>query len=460
MLRKTFPALLCLTVLLLSLTVTPASASRFTRTTCLPADQLPSAEVRLPGPVRMTPAEEEAIRAAGSLRAHPLLEDALSLLEEGNPFLLRYNLLTGSQVKPRMAFGVPYLFGGQAANHVFAKEPDYIVQAAWNNSPAYYRKGTMYLYGFDCVGFAKWLWNGHFQGAWPTVDVLLESRPRQLWNSAGKPMPAWEELPALLTPGDMLIYRHPGTHVVFYVGTLRQYGYTEAEVDPSLARWLDWPLVIHSGTNAGVARRFAWLIENGLSKYRVAADTDGGVAVSLLGVDPAQAPYHIHQQNQDTAYFTLPDGTWLTVVPWKNIDRYAWFPLGSELAPDRPVRREELFVLPLAEGLATLVESPRGAVRLGSCSGRVESADFTGEILPGAQLARVGDTASLRCCLQGTDSRGNPCLLYLDWTGDALTLRTDSPALRHLEQASLGAQLSEAEDGGSAVLQVFRLVQE
>lgn len=455
---KKFLTLALLALLLVTAPVPPAAAARLVRTTCLPADQLASAEVRLPGPVRLSAEEQAAILAAGSLAAHPMLDQALSLLEEGNPFLVRYNLITDSRVTARMPFGVPYLFGGQAANHVFAKEPDYVVQQAGSNSPAYYRKGTWYLYGFDCVGLAKWLWKQNYQTAWPTVDLLLESRARQLWNSAGKPMPAWEELPGLLTPGDMLIYRHPGTHVVFYAGTLRQYGYTEAEVDPALAPWLDWPLVIHCGTNAGVARRFAWLIENGLSKYRIAADTDGGVAVSLLGVDAAEAPYHIHQQNQDTSYFTLPDGTWLTVVPWKNIDRYAWFPLGSEVAPDRPVRREELFVLPLEEGLATVVESPRGTVRLGSCSGRVESADFTGEILPGAQLARVGEAASLRCCLQGTDAGGDACLVYLDWDGDALTLRTDSPALAPLEKETLAAELAE-EDGG-ATLRVFRLVQE
>ena len=58
--RRPFSALLCLAVLILSLAAVPASASRYIRTTCLPADQLPSAEVRLPGPVRMTREEEDA----------------------------------------------------------------------------------------------------------------------------------------------------------------------------------------------------------------------------------------------------------------------------------------------------------------------------------------------------------------------------------------------------------------
>ncbi len=452
-------AALLLVLVLLAACPANAPASRLTRTTCLPADQLPSAEVRLPGPVRLSAEEQAAILAAGSLSPDPVLEQVLSLLEEGSPFLVRYNLLTGSSVSARMPFGVPYLFGGQTASHVFAKEPDYVVQQAGSNSPAYYRKGTWYLYGFDCVGLAKWLWKQNREEIWPTVDVLLQSRGRQLWNSAGKAMPAWEELPGVLSPGDMLIYRHPGTHVVFYIGTLRQYGYTAEEI-PELAPWLDWPLVIHCGTNAGVARRFAWLIDNGLSKYRIAADTDGGVAVSLLGVDPALAPYHIHQQNQDTWYFTLPDGTWLTVVPWKNVTAYAWFPLTeaspAPLAAPVPTRREEVFTLTLRETEELAVASRLGDVRECSLTGTGEGAGFRGDLLPGGRLTRLGEAAELRCVLQGTGSVGEACLVWLAWDGETVRLRTDSGALAWLETEALTAALEEA--GEQTLVHVFRQV--
>ena len=63
---------------------------------------------RLPGPCDMTAEERALIRARGSMNASPVLDAALSLLEEGNPFLIRYNIITGSAVQARMPYGVPY----------------------------------------------------------------------------------------------------------------------------------------------------------------------------------------------------------------------------------------------------------------------------------------------------------------------------------------------------------------
>ena len=101
---------------------------------------------RLPGPVEMTVGQKIRILQNGSLTPSPVLDAALSLLEEGNPFLERYNLLTDSDIQPKLPYGVPYLYGGQAESHVFAKAPEYVVQEAWINSPIYYRAGTTYIY--------------------------------------------------------------------------------------------------------------------------------------------------------------------------------------------------------------------------------------------------------------------------------------------------------------------------
>ena len=276
---------------------------------------------RLPG--AYTPTEEEISRvlAHGEMRPSPLLDAALSLLEEGNPFLWRYNALTNGRVEPRMPYGVPYLYGGQAASHVFAKAPEYTVQEAWLSSPIYYRAGTVYLYGFDCAGYVKWVWSEAGLGELPPGRDMLNDGLRSLYHSGGRDMPDFSSLSASLQPGDLLVTE---THMAIYLGTLRQFGYTEEEV-PVLSPYLDYPLVIHSTVHAGVADHFDYLIQNGIQKYKLATVTDGGVGVSILGVPTECAPGHVFQQKQDTWYFDLPDHTWLTLLPWHAGQRYCWY---------------------------------------------------------------------------------------------------------------------------------------
>ena len=276
---------------------------------------------RLPGPCEMTAEEKALIQARGSIMKSPILDAALSLLEEGNPFLERYNIVTGSGIQPKMPYGVPYLYGGQAESHVFAKAPEYVVQEAWINSPIYYRAGTTYIYGFDCAGYVKWVWKQAGLGELPGGQEMLNDGYRSVFHSVSREMPPFSELAQYLRPGDLLVTEN---HMAIFIGTLRQFGYTAKEA-PSLAPWLDWPLVIHSTVHAGVADHFDYLIHNGLQKYKLATVTDGGVGVSLLGVPTEAVPGHVFQQKQDTWYFDLPDHTWLTVLPWQAGQRYCWY---------------------------------------------------------------------------------------------------------------------------------------
>ena len=303
--KQYFLRLLC--ALLITVNLAPASEN--------------TGKSRLPGPAALTRAETARIRENGSVKRSAVLDAALSLLEEGNPFLLRYNALTGAAVRARLPYGVPYLYGGQAESHVFAKEPDYVVQEAWVNSPIYYRAGVKYIYGFDCYGYVKWVWKEAGLGSLPTAREMLNDVGQSVFNSAVRPMPAFSGLASSLRPGDLLVTEG---HIAIFLGTLRQFGYT-AEEAPELAPWLDWPLVIHSTVHAGVSDHFAHLIETGLQKYRTATVTDGGVGVSLLGVPLSKVPGHVFQQKQDTWYFSLPDNTWLTVLPWEQEQRYCWY---------------------------------------------------------------------------------------------------------------------------------------
>lgn len=290
---------------------------------CLCLEPAGAEEPRLPGPAAFDAAETINLTERMALSRSQLLDTAMSLLEEGNPFLARYNLATGADVQPRLPFGVPYLYGGQTPSHVFAKAPDYVVQEAWLNSPSYYKKGIKYLYGFDCVGYVKWVWSALNRGEWPGADGLLWDQGRHVYDTRTG-LPDWETLARELRPGDILVKRTPDNHVAFFLGTLRGFGYTAEDV-PALAAYLDYPLVLHSSTDAGVARRFAWLLKNStLSKYRAATVTDGGVAVAILGV-PKEEAASVFQQNQTTWYFTLPDGTWLSVLPWEHITQFCWW---------------------------------------------------------------------------------------------------------------------------------------
>ena len=262
---------------------------------------------------------------AEGIKSCAMLDHAFTLLEEGNPFLERYNRLTGGTISARLPQGVPYFWGGRAESHLFAKEPDYIVQAAWQSSPTYYRAGTKYIYGFDCVGFVKWVWEKVYKTEMPGTGTLLSDRGHHLRDAKDGEGPVWDGWEWILIPGDILVLdHHPGHHIAIYAGTLRLYGYTAEEV-PILADRLDDPLVIHCTVNAQIADRFADLIANGLPKYKAATVTDGGVSVSLVVSDPETVPGLVHQQKQDTRYYELPDGTWLTVLVWEKNADYCWY---------------------------------------------------------------------------------------------------------------------------------------
>ena len=84
--------------------------------------------------------------------------------------------------------------------------------------------------------------------------------------------------------------------------------------------------MIHCGLSPFYGERFQQLIDRYPEKYGMCTTTDGGVAVSILGPAPADAPEHGHVQNTDYDWFTMNDGGYqLTVINMTDVKYYCWY---------------------------------------------------------------------------------------------------------------------------------------
>ena len=260
---------------------------------------------------------------------------AFELLEEGNPFVTRYEKLTGKEITPLFPWGVPYYFGGLSGSKgngwFYMAYPDYFIKMCEHGS-GYFRVGERYFYGLDCIGFTRHVYKACGLPAHPSLaDIMTQWEQKQyhVYDSRkGHEAPPYDQLKDTLRVGDLLVVKHEDSksrHVMMYIGTLRSFGYT-AEEEPALASWLDWPLVIHCGLSPFYGERFRKLIDEYPDKYGKATTTDGGVAISLLGPKPEDAPEHGHVQNTDYAWFTMNDGGYqLTLINLTDVKYYAWY---------------------------------------------------------------------------------------------------------------------------------------
>ena len=264
------------------------------------------------------------------------IEAAFELLEEGNPFTARYEKLTGKKITPLFRLGVPYYFGGQSGargnGYFYLAWPEYCVKMCEHGS-SWFRVGNYYCYGLDCVGFTRHVYKACGKEPHPALSDLMknwwEHRASLVYtHRKGKEPPPFDQLKDVLQVGDLYIIKHETTdtrHVMMYIGTLRDFGYT-AEEEPALAPWLDWPLVIHCGLSPFYGERFQKMIDENPERYGKCSTTDGGVAISLLGLSPEDAPEHGHVQNTDYSWFTMNDGGYmLTVINLTDVKYYCWY---------------------------------------------------------------------------------------------------------------------------------------
>ncbi len=254
---------------------------------------------------------------AEELTQNDLLEAALSHLEKGNPLLEHYNQVTGRSVEARFELGCPYFWGGRAESRLGT------VMNAWQSSPGYYIKGYPYIYGYDCNGFIGWLLRSHGFQPLGSISGALYSPSSPATDIEGSRTARGKELSARLQIGDVLAIRHHGSsyHIAMYIGTLRQYGYTEEGTTASIRALLDYPLIIHCTVSSDYYIRYESYIEDAFDT--IVYPPDGGVIVSVVAPVSMATDEEINPDNGMTSYCLL-DGYRLQIYDLSRDTETRW----------------------------------------------------------------------------------------------------------------------------------------
>lgn len=206
-----------------------------------------------------------------------VVEAALTMLEEGNPFLARYNAENGTEIKARFPLGCPYFWGGRNVNRV-------LQPASPAQSSDYYRTDRVYLCGLDCVGLTRWILEQTGYTPHDAVSKLLDRRLYREQANYRAMKTAGETRTEALDIGDLLAIRHPsgGYHCAMYIGTLWDFGYTAATLPEALKPYLYYPLLIHCTGSGDYYERYRAYLEK--EPGSEVLPPFGGVIVSILDV--------------------------------------------------------------------------------------------------------------------------------------------------------------------------------
>jgi len=268
--------------------------------------------------------------ASAQVEKSPLLDAAFSLIEKDNIFLRRYNEITGSEVEAMFEHGVPYIFGGKGDDLFLSQYPNFSKRKCWETTK-FYRKNSVYIYGLDCSGYTNWIrrqvgLTEHDSLSNMILKYEYERNGNHLFNHRkGHEMPPYNELKDHLIVGDFLVAKNGARHIMMYIGTLNDYGFTAEEV-PELAEYLDYPLVIHCGPSPVYGKVYEQFIAENPELYGNCKTTNGGVEVSIIGVPLEKAPITEHVQIDDFYYFMIDDGNYpLTIWDLPSCTSFCWF---------------------------------------------------------------------------------------------------------------------------------------
>ena len=294
--------------------------------------------------------------AVAEVERNVLLDNAFKMLEEGNIFIERYNQLTGASVEPIVPSGVPYFFGGKDYSRILKNLPRF-GKGVCNETTTFYRKGRTYAYGLDCQGYIYAIrsesgmigispLNAFYQPIFTDKKTGKRYNMEQyyIWTKYAegakkKDIPMPEDLSTVKDTakvGDLMLIHARGNHILMYIGTMRDYGFTEEEV-PALKDYLDYPLMIHCGVSPVYGERIQKVMEADPTYYKGMLTTNGGVQVSIWGVPRDAAEYHETVQKTDFDYFKLPNGQVMTIYDLKKVSKWRWL----RLPDDAPVLKEK-----------------------------------------------------------------------------------------------------------------------
>ncbi len=300
-----------------------------------------------------------AVPAGAEVERHVLLDNAFKMLEEGNIFIERYNEITGADVTPIFATGVPYFFGGKDYALMMERYPQFRKKSCLERT-RFFKKGGVYVYGLDCQGYIYALrkesgWSGisplnpMFQPVYTDKKTGRKYDWEQyyIWWKYGtekgkknkrddNPLPALDTVKDTAQVGDLLMIHARGNHILMYIGTLRDYDFTEEEV-PALKDYMDYPLMIHCGISPVYGERIQQVIDADKEYFKKTLTTNGGVQVSIWGVPREAAEYHETVQRNDFDYFKLPNGQVMTIYDFKDVSRWRWMRLPEQV----PVLKEK-----------------------------------------------------------------------------------------------------------------------